>query len=927
MIPNLVHSRSFAANLLFLLLLLRLPAAAQPDSPALRTALEAKWDAVQNDPLLAVDPAHVEPGYLHRMAMLTGVSSFTVPRMPGPDAPLRDIAEYYDRMLVPAGTLTALAPTEMVVLDFRPGDPDLLSGLSKEEKLRLLEAGLTPPQWQRLGSAEGLGVGDLNQDQQAVFLSLLPDPFRIGYLTRQNGTNVTSGNTAPTTLSPDQRLAVRLQLHKEPSVSFPSASRANSWVTFQNGRVDDGPAQLQFVIPGVGPREQVYGAAVSHREQNRLKGGQLRLDSRALDRTVSLAPDGASPLTVGALVHRIGEAAGLELYVDLRAADLPVWAAGTSARAGDVLKALCLALTGTFRKVGPAYLLTDDLTGIGARKCAFIDWWQDAEEQARRLQAEANLPFDFSIAKEAIGFAPDSTLPLPPDRMNAIVPNWGHGISGTDVELPIGDLSPEVQSRLRQDIVLLNREAERNVRLLSQMGQEHGLAPTARDDMVQIAVNVELRYLVPGLGALDDAINQHALGRGRGGPMPSFAAPEPAAEPENGRFRLPADAAVRALCLSAGSAEEAARVMEEAGRCGFSQLWLLVQSDAPDAVLAAAVRAGKEQGVAVLPVVRVMRVAGAPAEDRDINIMGETSHAYAARRSGAAAGAHYPGLAADLAVPGDWLRSDLPSVRLAVKQRLRRWAAAPGIAGLVLRDTGVPGYTDPGKESAYGVSGFPGWDFGYTLERRLACLRQLGLDAIDMPVPPNIQMSVLEPTFFPEYRIHAQYAPDERWNILRQSGPEPTAEEAWSAMRFAEGAALFKDLVQDLHAAQPGLPLYMDSRSPYHSMNWTWYVSAPADGELPALNGRSWFSKSLAEQVRSHYGSGLLCVEHAAWIESDPQSQYYGPPKDPLDGAAFAQYLHRQLGNLSSWNGLVLDLSDLPAGRALSLLSASVAGK
>lgn len=59
--------------------------------------------------------------------------------------------------------------------------------------------------------------------------------------------------------------------------------------------------------------------------------------------------------------------------------DLPLWVKGRSARAGDALKALCLALNATFRKVGPAYVLTDDLLSYGARRAVLAEWLYDAQ--------------------------------------------------------------------------------------------------------------------------------------------------------------------------------------------------------------------------------------------------------------------------------------------------------------------------------------------------------------------------------------------------------------------------------------------------------------------------------------------------------------------------------------------------------------------
>jgi len=78
---------------------------------------------------------------------------------------------------------------------------------------------------------------------------------------------------------------------------------------------------------------------------------------------------------VGDLVRRVAKAANAEVYADPRLARLPVFVQGDeAARAGDVLQALCWAVTGAFRKVGPAaYVLTNDVAGLGTRKAALAD--------------------------------------------------------------------------------------------------------------------------------------------------------------------------------------------------------------------------------------------------------------------------------------------------------------------------------------------------------------------------------------------------------------------------------------------------------------------------------------------------------------------------------------------------------------------------
>ena len=87
--------------------------------------------------------------------------------------------------------------------------------------------------------------------------------------------------------------------------------------------------------------------------------------------------------TVRDLVIRIGLAQHLELYADARYAARTVILAGAkSAPAGDLLSALALCVSGAYRKVGPAYVLTDDLVRLGRQKHVL---WKDFETKAAAL--------------------------------------------------------------------------------------------------------------------------------------------------------------------------------------------------------------------------------------------------------------------------------------------------------------------------------------------------------------------------------------------------------------------------------------------------------------------------------------------------------------------------------------------------------------
>lgn len=70
------------------------------------------------------------------------------------------LAQTFGRIAQRFGRVTVLAPAEMVVLNPRPGPPDLLADLRRSDMAPLLLATLSSSQWQKIGSSEGLGRGD-----------------------------------------------------------------------------------------------------------------------------------------------------------------------------------------------------------------------------------------------------------------------------------------------------------------------------------------------------------------------------------------------------------------------------------------------------------------------------------------------------------------------------------------------------------------------------------------------------------------------------------------------------------------------------------------------------------------------------------------------------------------------------------------------
>jgi hypothetical protein len=212
-----------------------------------------------------------------------------------------------------------------------------------------------------------------------------------------------------------------------------------------------------------------------------------------------------------------------------------------------------------------------------------------------------------------------------------------------------------------------------------------------------------------------------------------------------------------ALLVRVRNADEAKTAVALARRLGFTQLWCFGagMEESGGSALAAAVAAGRDARppLPVFAVVSLLKRDGndhandhaaekAPTppgeaaaaradDDRDRNLLGETSAELARRRSaspfGRTNGYAQGALNYLLDPPGDFLRFDTPALAQTRAKQVRDLAATPGLAGLVLRHTVAPGYSVFGDDDWYYGLGEAG-DFGYTLPLRLAFLRQEGYD-------------------------------------------------------------------------------------------------------------------------------------------------------------------------------------------------------
>ena len=691
---------------------------------------------------------------------------------------------------VTVGSLTSLIPKQRTELRWEKlPEPDLYTGLGDAEKLALLQASLSEKQWERLCSRAGLGLRELGRDQRTLFLGLLPIP-----LTLQRGSELA-------TLSDTERQQTRLRLSRKFAYSFTNSSGATvamgggevdtvPWqlgpqviaapqlrgglilggeTILQEGRVEFGSSRnidLSFVtsltdISGITLSQELnqgfsfigngassggtFGATFTEPRSNGSKPSQLEYASSLLDARVSLL----DIKTVGELVKRCGEATKQELFCDPRHANRAVHLRGISARAGDICHALARSVTGTWRKVGPGYVLTDDVVPLAIRMGRIHDWLTAAQQSLDKAREGAD---ERATAMLAAYLQWSDDDPNRPDGALAsrLAQFERDAPEGKKLSLRIRDLPEAVRLRAEQQIVSFQ----------TVNNGDPNRSPINTEKVIYEPQTV-LELLPPGHDPVRVhwAANNLRLGRR---PEPSeLELPQP---PKNSPPRI--------LAVAIQNESEARLAVATAKEKGFTALWAHVGLD-NTSILKVAIEAGESEGLPVYALVRPLRTT--TSTNTELTVEGKHSSIY--------------------------LRPDAPESRAAILPPLKKLAATPGLAGLILTDLYPTGYQRDGAT----------WDttLGYSESLRLACLRQQGADPVDLTHAQLKSNQVWLSSYVTLTNFGGPYysLPSAPWY-----GPSGALWDVFDTVRQATAEAFADSLLAELKSPAPGFFLARQSR-------------------------------------------------------------------------------------------------------------------
>ena len=786
----------------------------------------------------AVPPAHAG------VALSVEAAKVTLPAktvLPGTKLTVSDAASLFNRASQSFGSVTALAPPTMVVLNTAPGEPNIYAGMPPLDAFTLLLATLSETQWSALTSVSGLGVSDLNASQQQIFASLISPGGKL--LVRPQYAAGEEWDEKDQRDLTDQLPQAHLRLGQTVALSLPPKEDPNS--SYGDALIPPPPgAPRQYEIAERdnygGSAVKDYGADVRAEVPNVPKRGQLDFSSASLKMEIPLA----GLKTVGDLVYRAGGLTHSELYADSRLEKKPLTLiGGPTAPTGDLLRALAFCLCGTWRQVGPAYVLTDDIVGIGTRRQIWTEYEEDANSLRRGpVTAASNLLYTRHLPRELPWF--DDPGKYTPDEIKSAGRQATNTEDGflPELKLPFAKLSPA-----QQDM------AERGA---AKWNKEYTLQPVTTDGLVTVRPGLSTQLLVPGVTTpIDLNLNHGGTEQLSVFQMPQEMAdaqmkadeaeqlkahPEYAAILTKMAARAPASAVLASLkatpqrgaIVHPRTVKDVEADVAAAKTLGLNMLWLDVFSEGTSHlssdrdILTEMLAKTKGTGIKVFPLFDLLFWGQSPpSQTADLNVLGETSSQAAARwqqrKALLPAGQQLSEEVMANSVVPDWpgvaVSPLAPDVQKKLVGLMKSVAARPGVAGLVWRDTETPGYgLLPGGSDTSSLL------LGYQQDTRLEFLRRFHADPVDIyDVGHSGAIANTDvPNFSEQGYGSGGYALHDKWVKFRQDMGLVFLQSLYAAVNPPGAPAKVRILIKQRHRGQGG-----NDGFGHHSYPPGWYGS------------------------------------------------------------------------------------------------------
>ena len=688
------------------------------------------------------------------LRLTVGADKVTLPDgtdAPTPGAPLSDITAAFGDIRVEFNDVTAVAPAGMVLLNPSPGPPDIASDMSATTALSLLAASLSDSQWAALTSEHGLGLSDLTDDtQRSLFHALFPSGHLYVGSEDPALADVPLEKRSDVRDDTDQIDVVRVRLTQTAHLYL---HNKNGGTIYFSGDRPDAASRLHTYRPKTSPLSVHHAVSLRAEVPNTLKPSDLDWDSKALQVSVPLA----GLKTVGNLVTRVGQGSGLELYADphYAAKTLALNGPMTAAPAKDLLRAVCVCVTGTFRKVGPAYVLTDDLVGVGVRRKHLQDWESQANAAENglknkvapvMLERHAADVYKLKAPGDPLGLTPEEMVTIPNDPVSEYIPFM------RDADYPFAKLTPSQQTWMKQRAADYEEKQQSNA--LGDVGAAQGSPDFTHN--VSLRMNIQTQFVVPSESqAVDtnmtslqmslfwpDSATVMAMIKAKGVDADAKAKALAKLPPPPPLSPLLHAGQRRAVLAHPYSAAEVDALIIAMRKLGLNQLWLNVFSGGanhvktsaaygPD-ILTEALNKTRGTGIQVYAHLNLLTWGVEPPDSvRDLTIDGMDSRQAAIADNEASP---YPNYDDDdnlipFVAPSVTVSPAAPAVAQTLSGLMQDLAARPELAGVVWEDAETNS------------------DVGYTPLLRLAFLRTAHADPVDIAAPGYSRIDLSLPLF------------------------------------------------------------------------------------------------------------------------------------------------------------------------------------
>ena len=548
------------------------------------------------------------------------------------------VAEAFGKTTRYFGGVMAIGPQTYTELATDFSKANAFADMPPHEAFTLLIGSLDDRQREALASKAGLGFGDLTTPtQKQMFLVLLPEnavtvSLRYGNGAKNLGVLRDNPGSARFRVAQEVKLSCEaknqnygtMEIQGEAPTPGPKIYDLNSWENYKN-------------------LDKVNGIVIRRDVPNRPKRSDLNYDAPRLQALIAIK----DLKTIGDLTARIAERTKIEMYAGSAYEKRPlIWLPGSkeSASASELLRALAFCVAGTYRRVGTAFVLTEDLMGVGTRRQMIQDFEEACEAERHQAVKDAEKALKANPAQRGMklnSFGDPLAMTPEQEKMPSPYPNYHQGLA--EAAAPRDDLTAAQQSAIQ------NYEAY----VKAHPDYFNNDWKPDFEKKIHVVKSTSVQMVITGLDGV--------VATDFGGALNPLFQPEPKKQGPTAddlkmfenmpKWSDAAKAVPRraVICRPRTMADVDAALLGIAAR-GFNQMWLVVFQDgkaripgtpfALDAgcnpkedILTYAIAEGKKKGIKVCPVANVYAWgADAPKDFRLWTLRGEDTAQSAIRR-------------------------------------------------------------------------------------------------------------------------------------------------------------------------------------------------------------------------------------------------------------------------------------------------------